>query len=79
MTEFSLLHHPPHARQPVSGRWLRHRTRAALRSLCDLISAWHHRAVTRRYLREMEPRMLRDIGLTPSDAQQEARKPWWRA
>ena len=33
----------------------------------------------RHALAALDDTMLRDIGLTPSDAQQEARKPWWRA
>lgn len=33
----------------------------------------------RQYLAEMEPRMLRDIGIGPHDAHREARKLWWEA
>ncbi|WP_043362896.1 DUF1127 domain-containing protein [Belnapia sp. F-4-1] len=33
----------------------------------------------RQYLQEMEPRMLRDIGIGPHDALHEARKNWWKA
>ncbi len=39
--------------------------------------AWH-RARTRRLLAEMTARDLRDIGVTPSDAEAEANKPFWR-
>jgi uncharacterized protein YjiS (DUF1127 family) len=31
----------------------------------------------RQYLAEMDPRMLRDIGVGPHDARMEARKYWW--
>ena len=31
----------------------------------------------RQYLLEMEPRMMRDIGIGPHDALKEARKYWW--
>jgi len=43
----------------------------------DLQRAWH-RARTRRLLAEMTAHELRDIGVTPSDAQAEANKPFWR-
>jgi uncharacterized protein YjiS (DUF1127 family) len=43
----------------------------------DLQRAWH-RARTRRLLAEMTARELRDIGVTPSDAEAEANKPFWR-
>jgi uncharacterized protein YjiS (DUF1127 family) len=44
----------------------------------DLQRAWH-RARTRRLLAEMNPHELRDIGVTPTDAETEANKPFWRA
>ena len=37
------------------------------------------RARTRRRLRELEPLMLRDIGITRLDAEFEASKPFWAA
>jgi uncharacterized protein YjiS (DUF1127 family) len=43
----------------------------------DLQRAWH-RARTRRLLAEMPARELRDIGVTPSDAEAEVNKPFWR-
>jgi uncharacterized protein YjiS (DUF1127 family) len=43
----------------------------------DLQRAWH-RARTRRLLAEMTARELRDIGATPSDAEAEFNKPFWR-
>ena len=43
----------------------------------DLQRAWH-RARTRRLLAEMNPHELRDIGVTPTDAETEANKPFWR-
>jgi uncharacterized protein YjiS (DUF1127 family) len=41
----------------------------------DLQRAWHR---TRRLLAEMNPHELRDIGVTPTDAETEANKPFWR-
>jgi uncharacterized protein YjiS (DUF1127 family) len=37
------------------------------------------RARTRRLISRMEARELRDLGVSPSDAQLEATKPFWRA
>jgi len=50
-----------------------HPIRRALRQF----GAWHERARMRRALREMDDRMLADIGLTRSEADTEARKPFW--
>jgi uncharacterized protein YjiS (DUF1127 family) len=43
----------------------------------DIQRAWH-RARTRRLLGEMDAHELRDIGITPTDAETEANKPFWR-
>jgi uncharacterized protein YjiS (DUF1127 family) len=40
--------------------------------------AWE-RARTRRLISRLQPRDLRDFGVSPSDAQSEASKPFWRA
>lgn len=42
-------------------------------------ATWVERARSRRALREMDARMLSDIGVTRADAVLEAGKPWWRA
>ncbi len=45
-------------------------------------AAWcvrcHARAAQRRHLAELDERMLRDVGITPSQAAEECAKPWWR-
>jgi uncharacterized protein YjiS (DUF1127 family) len=41
-------------------------------------SAWQ-RARTRRLLSRLQARELRDFGVSPSDAQMEATKPFWRS
>lgn len=62
------------ATRPVSRR-------LSLRALCARLLAWmsacHERSVSRDYLREMDARMLSDIGITRVEAAMEARKPWW--
>ncbi len=37
------------------------------------------RSRERQFLASMDARMLRDIGVTPYEAAEEARKPFWRA
>lgn len=46
--------------------------------LMDLLLLWAERSRARRSLREMGPERLMDIGVTPTEAQREARKPMWR-
>lgn len=48
------------------------------RSLFDLIVEWNERAHQRRHLAELGPRMLKDIGISHTDAWREANKPFWR-
>ena len=45
-----------------------------------LVSLWLLRAAQRRQLAEiaLDPRMLRDLGLTEHDAARESRKQFWR-
>jgi uncharacterized protein YjiS (DUF1127 family) len=42
------------------------------------MSGWRERSRSRRSLRDLDERMLRDIGLTPADVERECRKPFWR-
>ncbi len=44
-----------------------------------MIVVWHERYLQRQTLARLDERMLRDIGLTPLDAQTEYDKPFWRA
>lgn len=43
-----------------------------------LIATWQSRAKQRRELMEMEPRILRDLGLSRVEATLESAKPFWR-
>lgn len=49
------------------------------KGLVALIGLWRNRHSTRRDLARMSEHMLRDIGLTPGDADDEIAKPFWRA
>lgn len=54
---------------PAAGVWIVFR---------ELLTVWHSRARQRRGLAELEPRLLRDIGLSRADAILEAAKPFWQ-
>ena len=47
----------------------------SLRDLAARIRQWR----SRRHLRRLDERLLRDIGVDRLEAQDEARKPFWRA
>ncbi|MEM8840875.1 MAG: DUF1127 domain-containing protein [Pseudomonadota bacterium] len=42
------------------------------------ITLWKHRAESRAELAELSTTQLRDIGVTPEQAEIEASKPFWR-
>jgi uncharacterized protein YjiS (DUF1127 family) len=52
-------------------------TRLVLR-LPQTVVAWGQRRRSRIDLRNLDPHMLRDIGLNWADARAEAEKPFWR-
>lgn len=52
--------------------------RTLWRVIAVLMLTWHARAKQRRELRELEPWVLRDLGLSKLDAAVEAAKPFWR-
>jgi uncharacterized protein YjiS (DUF1127 family) len=46
--------------------------------VADLLAAWEQRARERRMLAEMSTHMLKDLGITRSEARAESEKPFWR-
>jgi uncharacterized protein YjiS (DUF1127 family) len=48
-----------------------------VRRLWTALATWQNRAMMRQHLLGMNEHMLKDIGLTRSDAQREANKPFW--
>lgn len=45
----------------------------------DTIMTWIERSRQRRALRQLDDHLLRDLGVSRVDAQQEADKPFWHA
>ena len=52
---------------------------AMIRGGLDLAVAWQQRGRERRHLASLDERMLRDLGVSRSDATRESAKPFWRA
>ena len=50
----------------------------ALEHAVDTILTWRERATTRRHLLSLDDRLLKDIGITRTQAFGEAEKPFWR-
>ncbi len=44
----------------------------------QLVATWRRRARERRELVNLDHRTIRDLGLSPSEIQFEANKPFWR-
>lgn len=67
-------HHDP---RPAA---LPHELQASkLYAFAGIVGAWLDRSRQRRALGALDDRLLRDIGLTPSEARSEAAKPFWCA
>ena len=52
--------------------------RFSLIRLFDVMFAWQDRSRQRRHLASLDHRLLRDIGLSRVDVEQETTKPFWR-
>ena len=48
-------------------------------ALNQIFATWRRRARERRELATLDSRTIRDLGLTASDVQFEANKPFWRS
>jgi uncharacterized protein YjiS (DUF1127 family) len=51
----------------------------SLRRGVGLLRRWRERSRQRQQLARLDRRMLRDIGVTPDEAERECNKPFWRA
>lgn len=54
-------------------------TAEALRRLYETLEVWYQRGRQRQQLARLTDWQLRDIGITRAQAEQEARRPFWRA
>jgi uncharacterized protein YjiS (DUF1127 family) len=70
MTTLSRTHTPAHRPLPPIAR--------VLNALTVLVAEWENRHKTRRVLRDLDPHLLRDIGVPEHLAQVEGSKPFWR-
>lgn len=61
----------------ISGKLQKSPLKAVV-ALYDLLVLWNSRWQERQHLRELDSRILKDIGLSPAEVWQEARKPFWR-
>ena len=48
------------------------------RRILDTVLRWHQRATERKALRQLDDRLLRDVGIERGQALLEAGKPFWR-
>jgi uncharacterized protein YjiS (DUF1127 family) len=63
----------------ICGIQPRRRPRDLIASMVSIVRLMLARSRERQFLASMDARMLRDIGVTPFEAGEEARKPFWRA
>ncbi|GAL19706.1 hypothetical protein JCM19235_1062 [Vibrio maritimus] len=48
------------------------------KNILTVLSVWYRNYRTRKALAEMSERLLDDIGITPYEAKQEHRRPFWK-
>lgn len=69
----------PYAPKPASGLRSLPSPLEALSGLWRLLILWNSRWQDREQLRTMDPRILRDIGLSRREVERELAKPFWKA
>jgi uncharacterized protein YjiS (DUF1127 family) len=69
----------PRLAYPTATRRATKAAQGRVLGIVSLLDAWIERYRQRRALLELNDHMLRDIGVSPADAWQEGRKPFWRA
>jgi uncharacterized protein YjiS (DUF1127 family) len=70
MTTLTRTHTSAHRPLPPVAR--------ALHALTVLVATWENRFMTRRALRDLDPHLLKDIGVPEHLAHIEGTKPFWR-
>lgn len=66
----AVVHYAESGRRDGPAEWLRR--------VLDAVLDWMERSASRRRLAALDDRMLRDIGVSRCEAEEEARKPFWR-
>jgi uncharacterized protein YjiS (DUF1127 family) len=61
-----------------AARVKRKQVRRFLAKILETLVIWQERADQRHALRDLNPHLLKDIGISRADAYREARKPFWR-
>ena len=69
---------PADIRQEVDRRHASYPLARRFAGLCFLLRRWRERRRGRAALASLGDRMLRDIGITRTDAEHEINKPFWR-
>jgi uncharacterized protein YjiS (DUF1127 family) len=69
--------HNPGIARPGTGRESHGLRRIVLRA-GTMVAVWLERGRQRRALRQLSDHMLKDLGLSRSDAERESSKPFWR-
>ena len=62
---------------PSAADFASRRDRSLFRQIADLLRTWVERDRQRRQLAELSDHLLRDIGVTRTEAMCEAAKPFW--
>jgi uncharacterized protein YjiS (DUF1127 family) len=72
---YTLYGLPPRSPPAVAAN---HALQWSMGALIGMLLAWHERARQRRTLLTLDDCMLKDIGVSRTDAELEANKPFWR-
>ena len=61
-----------------SQEWLVHKLKNRISSLQSKLHLWRERSRQRKALTQLSPYLLKDIGVSRSDAINEIQKPFWK-
>jgi len=78
MSTHSILPQAPNNAFAQPTHTLRHLLQQAVQATYATLLQWNDRQAQRHHLRELDDRLLRDMGLSKEEVWQEAQKPFWR-
>ena len=77
-----ILHHPSEFNNSNQSerRWpvVQDGVMSVLRAAANAVYRWTQRARQRKHLAQLDDRLLKDVGITPLAAAEEAKKPFWK-